>query len=230
MDLVRYIAASVLCCLPAMVVHSADNIIQIADTPDAPPDQGDESTSKVVPLPEAEQQYSEATPVDAIIVDKDGNMTERQYTYDPAQGGVVINNYNQVAGPDCSLYFPVFGVGFLWWGGYWVDYNGYYWNGYGWGYVNYNRWHGRWNNYWHHNWNNKWNGYRRAHPNSRHAGGHNGRGNFHNNRGMNRQSHSQMRRQGGQGGHGGQGGRGGGGGHGGGGHGGGGHGGGGHGR
>lgn len=220
------VAASLCCNLP-VDLYCEGNIRLTAD------DSDQQSASNVIPLPEAEKEYDSPTPVDAIVVDKDGDMSEQQYTYDPDAGGVVINNYNEVSGPDCSIYFPLFAVGFIWWGGYWCDHDGYYWSGHGYHRANYNHWHNHWNNYWHNNWNNKWHQYSQRHPNSQYARGAN-RQSFSHHQGMSRQGHQPQYRQrgfggrSGGGGHGG--GRGGGGGHGGGGHGGGHGGGGGHGR
>lgn len=189
MRIVHFAIISALCCCTAAALHCADTT-----------DQANSDASTVVPLPEAQQQYTSATPVDAIVVDKDGNMSERQYTYDPNRGGVVINNYYQVAGPDCSLYFPAFGVGFLWNNGFWVDSQGYYWNGIGFGFVGYGYWNSHWNYYWHHNWNNRWNHYRSSHPHG-HWSGHGGHGARNVNRGgMHRPSSHASRGGGGHGG------------------------------
>lgn len=195
-----------LCCCTALHCDDIDNIDQQADA----------SASNVIPVPEAQKQYNQPTQVNAVIVNKNGEMSETQYTYDPNQGGVVINNYYEVAGPDCSIYFPLWGIGFLWWSGFWVDGDGYYWDGYRYRYCNYPHWHNHWNNYWHGTWYNKRRGYYHAH------GGR--QGNFDHNRGMHRPAHGGPREGGGpRGGGGPHGGgpHGGGGGHGGGGHGGG---------
>jgi hypothetical protein len=200
MRLFQFAVVSALCCCPAVAVHCDD----YEDSDAMSADQANNAASTVIPVPEARSQYNSPTPVDAVVVDKDGNMTQTQYTYDPNQGGVVINNYYQVGGPDASIYFPLWGIGFLWWSGFWVDSYGYYWNGYGYGYVRSARWGNHWNNYWHSNWNNKWNNY--------HGGN---RGNYQHNGGVNRPAnHARSggggRARGGGGGHGGHGGLGGG--------------------
>jgi hypothetical protein len=125
----------------------------------------DESTSStVVPIPEADQAYSSPTPLKAIVVDKQGNMTETEYTYDPEAGGVVINNEENIYGDGSSLFFPALEVGFLWAGGYWVDHEGYYWNGNHYANEKNPAWHDQWDHYWNRDWNNKWNNYRQQHP------------------------------------------------------------------
>lgn len=153
----------------------------------------------VVPVPEADQLYPAATPVETIIVNKNGTMIEGQYTYDPEQGGVVINNYEEVAGPGASLFFPTMTVGMLWWNGYWVDHEGYYWNGRTWSQVNDPHWHDNWNHYWNDNWNNKWNRYRQQHPDAQNKYRRDG-GTFRHGGGMNRPSHEPRRGDGARGG------------------------------
>lgn len=147
-----------------------------------------QSSYSVIPLPEADNKYDTSTPVDTIVVDKYGTMTETQYPYDPDKQGVVINNYEDVAGPNASVFFPAFEVGLLWWGGYWTDHDGYYWDGDHYAYINDPHWHDHWDHYWNRDWNNKWNQYRQDHPNAGHQYGRNG-GNFQHHHGMNRPDH-----------------------------------------
>ncbi|MES2122982.1 MAG: hypothetical protein V4492_09480 [Chlamydiota bacterium] len=123
------------------------------------------STTNVVPIPGADQEFSSPTPIETIVVDKNGNMIEKQYTYDPNQGGVVINNNNEVGGDNASLFFPMFMMGFMWSEGFWVGHNGSYWNGNRYTYVNNKNWNNHWNNYWHNNWNQKWNNHWNQHHN-----------------------------------------------------------------
>ncbi len=85
-------------------------------------------TSQVIPLPEAAENVP-SEPIDAIVVDKNGVMEQTQYPYDLDQGGVVINSDDEVFGEGASIFFPAFEVGLLWWGGYFVDNEGLYWNG-----------------------------------------------------------------------------------------------------
>lgn len=100
------------------------------------------------------------TPVQAIILDSNGNVTEKEYTYDPNTQTIIINSNDE--GDNASIFFPLFETGFLWWGGYWVNYNGYYWNGH-WRHVDYDDWNGHWHNYWNHHWDNHWHNYWNQH-------------------------------------------------------------------
>lgn len=169
---------STICLLSAIGVYAdSDSILRVQAS----------SVSTVVPLPEADQQYSTSTPVNAIIVKKNGEMSQAQYPYDPDQGGVVINNYDDVNGPGSSLFFPAFGVGMLWANGYWADQSGYYWNGNRYVSVNNDHWDDHWNNYWHNDWNNKWNNYKRQHPEARNIQGQRN-GSFEHRQGMDRRS------------------------------------------
>ncbi len=124
-----------------------------------------DTTNNVVPIPGVD--YSQPTPVQTIVVDSNGNMSEKTYTYDPNQGGVVIINNNQVSGNNASLFFPLFMMGFMWAEGYWVGHNGAYWNGNHYTYVSNKNWNNNWNNYWHNNWNNKWQNYWNQHHNDK---------------------------------------------------------------
>lgn len=115
------------------------------------------SGTNVIPIPGGDQEFTQPTPIETIVVDKNGNVIEKQYTYDPNQGGVVINNNEEIGGDDASLFFPMFEMGFIWASGYWVGHDGNYWNGHEYVNINNNHWDDHWNNYWHNNWNNKWN-------------------------------------------------------------------------
>ena len=51
-------------------------------------------------------------------------MTEQEYTYDPDTQVIVIDSDN--GGENASMFFPLFATGFIWWNGYWVNREGYY--------------------------------------------------------------------------------------------------------
>jgi hypothetical protein len=109
-------------------------------------------------------------PIQAIIIDSNGNTFQQTVYYDPAIGGVDLNT--AWAGPNASVYFPAFGTGYVWYNGYWVDRTGYYWNagrriyiGHpNWGNYWVGYWHGRphwdggWYVGWHDNWHGGWHG------------------------------------------------------------------------
>lgn len=121
------------------------------------------AATNVVPIPEAAQQYSSPTPVNVIVVDGNGTMSQQQYMYEPALGGVVINNTSAIGGDGASIFFPDFSLGFVWWNGYWADYDGFYWNGFNYAQVNNSDWHHYWHHYWHHDWNHRWHNYWNQH-------------------------------------------------------------------
>lgn len=89
-------------------------------------------------------------PIQAVIVDTNGNTFEQTVCYDPAIGGVNLNT--AWAGPNASVYFPAYRTGYIWNNGYWVDQTGFYWNGERRVYMS------------HPNWNNHWAGYWQGHP------------------------------------------------------------------
>lgn len=125
--------------------------------------------------------------VDAVVTDNNGNMSEQQLPYNSANQTVVVNN--NYGGDNASLFLPLFTMGFMFWGGYWVGHNGSYWNGNNYVHVNnINNWNNHWNNYWHNNWGPKWNNYYNQHRNdsnfkwkSQGQNWHNEAGNWHNN-------------------------------------------------
>ncbi len=125
--------------------------------------------TNVVPVPEVSDKYgNNPASVNTIIINNNGDVTTANYPYDPDQGGIVINNNVDVGGPGCSLFFPGFGVGFLWYNGFWCDGLGYYWNGFGWGFCGFGGWPGYWHGYWYHHWSRSWHHYYSHHYHSAH--------------------------------------------------------------
>jgi hypothetical protein len=101
--------------------------------------------------------------VNAIIVDGNGNMSQQVFPYNPQNQQVDVGSASQ--GENASIYFTLFMMGFMWWDGYWVGHNGYYWDGHTNVYVKNVNWNNHWNNYWHNTWNQKWNNYYNKHKN-----------------------------------------------------------------
>lgn len=90
---------------------------------------------------------NQAQPVKVIIVDSNGRTFEQTANYDPSAGGIDIDT--SWAGPNASIYIPSLGVGYVWYNGYWVDQEGYYWNGTQRVAVPYiPQWREHWNHYW----------------------------------------------------------------------------------
>ncbi len=116
-----------------------------------------------VMIPNGNSGISSPTPVQAIVVDSQGNVSEQEYTYDPNTQVIVINSNN--SGDNASLFFPLFAMGFIWWEGYWVNHDGNYWVDNHWVHVNNVNWDKHWNNYWHNHWNNRWHNYWNQHRN-----------------------------------------------------------------
>lgn len=118
-------------------------------------------------------------PIQAVIVDSNGNTFQQNVFYDSAIGGVDLDT--SWAGPNASVYFPTIGTGYVWYNGYWVDQTGYYWNGKNRVYIGHPNWNNYWSGYWHgrNHWNGGW------HEGS-HGGWHgdwHGHENFHGNEG-----------------------------------------------
>ncbi|MCB1067764.1 MAG: hypothetical protein KDK56_06225 [Simkania sp.] len=101
--------------------------------------------------------------VNAIVVDGNGNMSQQVFPYNPQTQQVDVGDANQ--GQNASIYLTLFMMGFMWWDGYWVGHNGYYWNGHTNVYVKNVNWNNHWNNYWHNTWNQKWQTYYNKHKN-----------------------------------------------------------------
>ena len=117
-------------------------------------------------IPREDVNVSSPTQVQAIVLDSNGNMTEEEYTYDPDTQVIVINS----GGDNASVFFPLFATGFIWWNGYWVNREGYYYDNDRWVHVDDHDWDGHWNGYWNNHWDNHWHN---------HWNNHHGDPNFH---------------------------------------------------
>lgn len=103
-------------------------------------------------------------PIEAVIVDSDGNGYRQMTSYDPSIRGIYLDMRD--IGPGASVYFPDFGSGYIWYNGYWVDQTGYYWNGRkrvvvkepDWSTYWARHWHGRINTGWSGRGNDSWHG------------------------------------------------------------------------
>jgi hypothetical protein len=95
-------------------------------------------------------------PVQAVIVDTNGNTYQQTVYYNPSIGGVDLDT--SYAGPNASVYFPEYGTGYVWYNGYWVDQAGYYWDGGRRLYIGHPHWHDHWALYWggHDHWHGGW--------------------------------------------------------------------------
>jgi hypothetical protein len=91
--------------------------------------------------------FSNQQPIQVVIVDGSGSSYEQTVYYNPAIGGVDLNA--SWAGPNASIYIPSLGTGYLWANGFWVDQDGYYWNGDQRIFINNPHWHDHWSGYWH---------------------------------------------------------------------------------
>ncbi|MBS0651927.1 MAG: hypothetical protein JSR39_00190 [Verrucomicrobia bacterium] len=142
-------------------------------------------------LPNTNANITSPTPVQAIVLDSNGNMSEEEYMYNPDTQVVVVDSNN--GGDNASIFFPLFAAGFIWWDGYWVNHEGNYYVNNHWVHVNNpdwnNHWHDYWNNHWDNHWHNYWNQHRND-PNFRYGnqehwqehnfrGGQRGGGDFH---------------------------------------------------
>ncbi len=90
---------------------------------------------------------TQGQPIEVIIIDNNGNAYRQFVYYNPAIGGIDLDT--SWAGPDASIYFPAWGLGYVWYNGYWVDASGYYWNGSRRIYIDYPNWNNYWTTYWH---------------------------------------------------------------------------------
>lgn len=90
---------------------------------------------------------SQAQPVQVIIFDSNGNTYEQTAYFDPSSEGINIDT--SWAGPGASIYIPSLGLGYLWYNGFWVDQEGYYWNGPRRVYIADPQWKEHWRHYWH---------------------------------------------------------------------------------
>ena len=87
--------------------------------------------------------YTSQQPINAVFTDSNGNSYEQTVYYNPAIGGVDLNN----SGSYASVYFPTLGTAYLWNNGFWVGEDGYYWNNGARVYIGPN-WHDHWHSYW----------------------------------------------------------------------------------
>lgn len=85
-------------------------------------------------------------PIEVLITDSYGNTYRQIVDYDPLIGGIDIDT--GWAGPYASIYLPAWGIGYVWYNGYWVDESGYYWDGPRRVYIDYPEWNNYWVTYW----------------------------------------------------------------------------------
>jgi hypothetical protein len=121
-------------------------------------------------------------PIQAVVIDSNGNRYNQTVYYNPAIGGVDIDTAG--FGSNASVYFPAYGTRYICYNGFWVDEAGYYvdggqrfyvnhpywgdhWAGY-WGH--YGGWHDGWHGSWHNGWHSGWHGHEGFHGG--HGGGH----------------------------------------------------------
>lgn len=93
-------------------------------------------------------------PINAIVVDGNGNTYEKVYYYNPALCGVDIGSSWDA--DSTSVFFPDYNVRYLWSNGYWLDENGYYWTGGHRYYYDYPGWSAHWGLYWNNHWHDSW--------------------------------------------------------------------------
>lgn len=121
-----------------------------------------EGEAAVVAIGGPEVVLTARQPVQAVVVDSNGNSYQQTVYYDPAISGVDLDT--SWAGPNASVYFPEYGTGYLWYNGFWVDQAGYYWNGGNRVYIGHPAWHDHWAGYWrvhggwHGGWHDGWHG------------------------------------------------------------------------
>lgn len=115
-----------------------------------------------VMIPNSEMNAESPTPVQVIVTDSNGNVTEQEATYDPDTETVSVN---APTGDDASIFFPLLGLGYLWWDGNWVNGDGEYYENNRWVHIDNDDWNHHWNNYWNHDWDNHWHNYWNEHHN-----------------------------------------------------------------
>lgn len=91
--------------------------------------------------------------VDVVIVGSKGNVSRQTAYYQPMNGGIDIDT--REAGPNASIYIPVWKTGYIWVGGNWVDETGAYWNGTTKSDSAIPDWNEYWVSYWRPYWNDK---------------------------------------------------------------------------
>lgn len=101
------------------------------------------------------------TKIDAVVLDKSGNMSEQSATFNPATGSV---NVNVEPGENASVFFPDLGDRYQWYNGHWVNKAGYYYENNQPVSIGVDNWDTQWNNYWNHHWHDNWHRYYDNHP------------------------------------------------------------------
>lgn len=103
------------------------------------------------------QVLADQQPIQAVIVDSNGNTYERTVYFNPQVGGIDIDT--SWAGPSASIFFPSLNQSYVWYNGFWVDQRGYYWNNGQRLYLNDPQWQVHWHHYWeahpHEHWNDR---------------------------------------------------------------------------
>lgn len=84
--------------------------------------------------------------IEVVIIDSQGHIYHQVVPYNPEIGGIDINIAE--FGPHSSIYFPDLGFGYVWYNGYWVSEEGYYWDGQRRVYINDPNWKNYWVHYW----------------------------------------------------------------------------------
>ena len=91
--------------------------------------------------------------LEVVIVDKNGNAIKQTAYYNPTVGGIEADT--RWAGPNASIYIPNWETGYIWQNGYWVDAEGYYWDGSRKTSIAMPDWRNQWVDYWHKYWHDK---------------------------------------------------------------------------
>lgn len=89
---------------------------------------------------------NDVRPIHVIIIDQNRNSYEETVYYDPALGGIDVDT--ALVGPNASIYIPDLDLGYIWYNGFWVDQDGYYWNGERRVYIENPSWKRHWEAYW----------------------------------------------------------------------------------
>ena len=92
--------------------------------------------------------FTNQQPVQVIIIDSNGNTLDKTIYYNPEIEGLDLDA--SWAGPNASIYIPSLGTGYLWYNGFWVNQDGYYWDHGRRVYVtDVPQWRTHWTGYWH---------------------------------------------------------------------------------
>lgn len=100
----------------------------------------------VINLGGSEAAFTDQQAIQVVIVDGNGNAVERTVNYNPSLGGIDIDA--SWAGPNASIYVPNLNQSYLFYNGYWIDQNGYYWNNGQRQSLNDPQWNTHWSHYW----------------------------------------------------------------------------------